>query len=94
MYFVYFLFRVQQSKKSWIIVGVSILLLVSLLALGFGLSASNNEEDAVLSGLQNEDNLGAFTNSENHESVLGNYSTAAVASDGAGPVCATIGKLE
>jgi len=36
--------------------------------------------------------LGAFTNSENHESVLGNYSTAAVASDGAGPVCATIGK--
>ena len=26
------------------------------------------------------------------ESILGNYSKAAVASDGAGPICATIGK--
>ena len=84
MYFLFY--RVQQSKKSWTVVGVSILLLVSLLALGFGLSASNNED--TLQAVQED--LG--TSSETHESVLGNYSTAAVASDGAGPVCATIGK--
>ena len=64
------------------------LLLVSLLALGFGLAASN---DDLGDGLDLE-NTGRIVNQKNHESVLGNYSTAAVASDGAGPVCATIGK--
>ena len=67
-------------------------LLVSLLALGFGLSASSDDTNGLEANLEAKDGARGFTNQKNHESVLGNYSTAAVASDGAGPVCATIGK--
>ena len=66
-------------------VGAAILLVVIFLAIGFGVSASN---DAVAGRAELEKER---SRSPRRESLLGNYSKAAVAADG-GAICAQIGR--
>ena len=61
--------------------GFAVLLLVRLLSIGFDLTTYYDGDELVVKH-------GTST----RESILGNYSQAAVASDGAGSICATIGK--
>lgn len=71
---------VVASKKHWIVVCTAMLLLATFLAIGFGISASQDVPTESNSGFQRKSN-----------SVLGNYSVAAVAADG-GTICAQIGR--
>ena len=60
--------------------GFAVLPLVAFLSIGFDLSTYYDGDELVKHG------------TSTRESILGNYSKAAVASDGAGSICATIGK--
>ena len=94
MFFVV-VYRMYNQKKHWIVMGVSIIILITFLGIGFGLSGSSPstglDEVAIPKPRLNQT---ASTSTEKPvivDSALGNYTHAAVAADG-GAICAKIGR--
>ena len=85
------------SKRHWVVVAVAVVLLVIFVAIGFGVSASSSNMDVAELDLFEKSST-SRTSSEDgmarnrRESILGNYSKAAVASDGGGAICSQIGR--
>jgi len=82
------------NKKHWAVVAAALVLLVIFLAIGFGVSASSdyNVEDELDLYEKSENAGDGMGNSLLRESILGNYSKAAVASDGGAAICSQIGR--
>ncbi len=78
-----------DNKKHWLVACIALILIVISLAIGFGISASNNEMEFPASAWIDGNNS---EHRQSRESILGNYSMAAVATDGGSNVCAQIGK--
>ena len=76
------------DRKHWIVVGVAMLIIILFMGLGFGISKSN--VDTELSDTINE--IVEPSNNEYPESILGNFSKAAIAADGGSNVCPKIGR--
>ncbi len=66
------------------------LLIVVFLIIGFTVSASNAEPEVNSGYPENAPGFNPAIGDNNHTSILGNFSTAAVAADGGAP-CAKIG---
>jgi hypothetical protein len=81
---------VDQRKKYWTILGLAMLVLVIFLAVGFGVSASNVSQEAPIIIGSDGGGDGDALAKPTSNSLLGNYSNAAVAADGGAP-CAMIG---
>ena len=85
------------SKRHWLVVAAAVVLLVIFVAIGFGVSASSSNMDVAELDLFEKSST-SRTSSEDgmarnrRESILGNYSKAAVASDGGGAICSQIGR--
>ena len=87
-----------MSKRHWVVVAMAVVLLVIFVAIGFGVSASTGNpmdseeldlfEKSSTSRTSSEDGMAR----NRRESILGNYSKAAVASDGGGAICSQIGR--
>ena len=85
--------------------GVAVVILVTILGLGFGLSGSSTSSadmktetevkktmtEAITENLKETTTMEISSSSSNRNSVLGNFTKAAVAADG-GEKCAQIGR--
>ena len=81
------------SKRHWLVVAAAVVLLVIFVAIGFGVSASSSNMDAAELDLFEKSTTSVDGMARNRrESILGNYSKAAVASDGGEAICSQIGR--